>query len=141
MDYAKYKGRGVRKVDNATRPITFLDNNAEWVENIYCLEAEDNIYTADLVLGSRDGVANAPIQALANCTNYLKEIVMKVLAYFNALQNALSAQLDNVKAAIIQKPIPMPTNTFGCKPIARSTPPKSPSLSTTGASLISPFSA
>lgn len=115
MDYEAYIGRGIHKITGRDRPVTTLPNDVEWVENIYCLEAADNVYTADKVLGGVDGVANAPIQALTNRTNYLKDTVFKLLAYVNALQNALSAQLDNVKAAIIQKTDPNNSKYFWMK--------------------------
>ena len=106
MDYTTYEGRGVHKVTNKDRPVTTLENISEWVDDIYCIAAGDNVYTADKILGGREGVANAQAQALANRTNYLRDTVLKCVAYVNALQNALSAQLSNVKAAIVAKTDP-----------------------------------
>ena len=115
MDYTTYVGRGVHKVTNRDRPVTTLENISEWVDEIYCLEAGDNVYTPDKILGGRDGVANAQAQALANRTNYLRETVLKCVAYVNALQNALSAHLSNVKAALVAKTDPADNKYFWMK--------------------------
>lgn len=106
MNYEAYIGRGVHKVTNKDRPVTTLDNISEWVDNIYCIEAGDNVYTADKVLGGRDGVANAQAQALTNRTNFLKDAVMQLVDYVGALRAAIQPHLQNVKAIVVQKSAP-----------------------------------
>ena len=106
MNYESYQGRGVNRATNRDRPVTYLPNTSEWVTRIYCLEGEDNIYTADKVLGGLDGVSNAPLQALANRTYYLYEQMSKMLEYLRALRESLSAELSNVKAVVAQKTEP-----------------------------------
>ena len=109
MNYEDYRGRGTHKVTNRDRPVTTLENISEWVQDVYCLEGEDNIYTADKVLGGRDGVSNAPIQALTNRTTYLKDAVVKLTEYIRALQIATQTLLDNVKSVIVSKSAPSDT--------------------------------
>ena len=112
MDYSVYKGRGINKVTHVDRPITYLANQSEWVDRIYCIEAEDNVYTADKVLGSTYGVTNAPIQALANRTYYLKEYVDRLTDHLNALLIAISPQLSNIKAIVVSTTAPTDTEHF-----------------------------
>ena len=102
MDYSTYRGRGVRKSDLAQRPIVTLPNVSEWVDDVYCINAEDANYTADEVLGDPDGVTNAPIQALANRTNYLRTRVEQLTDFLSTLYKLSSEGLSMVKAIRVQ---------------------------------------
>lgn len=98
MDYTLYQGRGTNKSTGVARPITYLPNTSEWVEQIYALAAESSGYSADKVLGGVDGIANAPIQALANRTYFLKDYIVRIATVLNAIQVALAPTLKTVKA-------------------------------------------
>lgn len=106
MDYSTYKGRGRNKISGAERPVTYLPNVAEWVSKVYCIECDNEIYSADDVLGGVNGVDNAQGQALANRTYFLKENVIRLMTVVSAMQLVLSPMLTTIKKFSIQPDAP-----------------------------------
>ena len=90
MDYSKYRGRGRDKTSGVERPLTYLPNETEWVEKIYCVESDDGIYSGDEVLGGVQGVDNAQAQALSNRTNWLYEQMGELETKLNEIDSILS---------------------------------------------------
>lgn len=104
MDYTQYIGRGTDQLTGQPRPISYLPNVSEWVDRVYCWETESgDVYSADQVLGGTYGVANAPIQAVANRTFFLRENMSKIAQVINAMQIALGPLLTTIKKLLIQR--------------------------------------
>lgn len=101
MDYSYYRGRGIHKRTGYTRPLTYLPNVVEWPQDIICLEAENELFTADEVLGGQAGISNAQAQALANRTAFLKDNLFKLTSIVIAMQNALAPYLANIKGLVV----------------------------------------
>ena len=103
MDYNSYQGRARHKQLGYEKAITYLPNVLEWVDRVYCFEAETDQYTADQVLGGLNGIDNAPTQALANRTYYLKDKLVRLAEVVSAIQVALSPLLTTIKTLKIQE--------------------------------------
>ena len=102
MNYGIYQGRGCDKFSGVRRPDSFLPKTAEWVDKILCLESENTQYEADKVLGGAEGIANAPLQALANRTQFLFNNLVKVVEILNAMNYALAPQMEAIKTMLCQ---------------------------------------
>ena len=103
MNYEDYAGRGTDKYTGALRPLTYLPNTSEWVKNILCLEAETNQYTADEVLGGLYGIDNAPAQALANRTEFVRLNLVRLGDIVQAMISALEPMLTTIKKLRVQE--------------------------------------
>lgn len=103
MNYGSYKGRGKNKQTGHERPMTYLPSESEWVSNVYCLEEETDQYSADDVMGGANGISNAPTQALANRTVFLKDNLIRLAEVLSAVQEALSPLLNTIKSLKVQE--------------------------------------
>lgn len=97
MDYASYRGRGRDKLSGAARPLTYLTEAAEWVDQILCIEDENDQYYADEVLGGSNGIVNAPTNALTNRTLFLRNFAYRLADVVSALNLTLAPLLQTIK--------------------------------------------
>ena len=112
MDYSVYQGRGTHKITGQRRPDTFLPNVDEWADGILCLEAENDPYTADEVLGGVQGIDNAPTQAVANRTVFLLKRMYELGVIIDSMQTALGPMLTTIKKLNIRRITPQEEPTF-----------------------------
>lgn len=101
MNYDLYQGFGANKTNGARRDLTFLDETSEWVEQVLCLARDTGAHHADQILGGSDGIANAPAQALANRTLYLRNSVQQLAAMIRSLTNLLAPTLSAMKNLVV----------------------------------------
>ena len=97
MDYNIYSGYGAKKTDGSQRAPTYLSEESEWTENILCLERDTAEHGADLILGGANGIVNAPMQALANRTVYLRNAIQQLASVVKILTLNLSSYMSTIK--------------------------------------------